>query len=196
MVFITLSHGAWLEWDFNPASEGVIGYYGYAGTNSRNYTLRIDVGDTNLWRFSRLTIPRAATNYFAVTASNSEGESDFSEEVFYVWPNTINAPFTNVTLRILAGKFYVEHGDTPSPSAWLVKNVVTGPTNISFPTVGTMGFFRYRPYFVSFANPKGGSAKLMAAKKPMLTAEVKPVPISTPHPTPVIGPVNLDPSKR
>lgn len=185
-----VSHGAWLRWDHNPEDQGVNGYYVLAGTNSRDYVFKKDVGNINGWLIPRLYIPLGKTNYFAVTAYNSEGESELSAEVFTNWAVMALPPITNVTLRVPSGKFYVERADTAA--AWLSLNVITGPTNMSFPTSGTMGFFRFRPYFVSAANPKGGATKLMAMKQPTNKRKSKPVAVSAPID---LSGVNLDPSK-
>lgn len=191
MVFVGISRGAWLEWDYNPPSQGVTNYRVWVGTNSGNYGTNYDVGNTNLFQISRLTLPRGKTNFFAVTAYNGFGESDLSEEVFTNWTSAAVSPITNVTLRVPTGKFYVERADTTA--AWLSLNVVTGPTNIAFPITGLMGFYRYRPYFLSFSNPKGGATKLMVAKQPMFKR--KPAQVVEVQPARIVQP-NLDPSKR
>lgn len=192
---IGLSRGAWLEWDRNPETN-VVGYNVYTGAVSRVYGPAINMGNVTTASVST----HAGMTYFAVTAYDSDGlESDYSAEVFYRKlsnPGGLpNHALTNVTLRVPSGKFYVERGDTTT--AWAALPTVIGPTNISFPITGTMGFYRYRPYFVSFANPKGGAAKLIAVKNPMFKATVKPRPVSPTTNAPSIDAsrVNLDPSK-
>lgn len=192
MVFVTLAHGAWLGWTFNPASEGVTNYRAWVGTSSGRYDTSYDVGNTNLWLIPRLTIPFGRTNFFAVTAQDIFGENELSEEVFTNWMLIATPPITSVALRVPPGKFYVERGDTTA--AWASASTVTGPTNMAFPITGTIGFYRYRPYFLSFANPKGAATKLMAAKKPVF--KKKPAQVVEPQPVRIIGPINLMPPKQ
>lgn len=92
ILVVFLCSGATLEWDFNPEVD-VIGYRVYVGQASRVYNVVLDVGNINTVQIP--TDPNT-TNYFAVTAYNSDGlESDYSEEVFYI-PNNTNPPPTNI----------------------------------------------------------------------------------------------------
>ena len=84
MIFSTTftrpSHGAevTLAWDDNDA---VVGYYLYYGFESRNYSFKIDVGPE--LQYTLFNLDDMETYYFAVTAYNENGESDFSDEIVY-----------------------------------------------------------------------------------------------------------------
>lgn len=97
----------------------------------------------------------------------------------------------NVPLHVPAGKFYVEKSATLS--GWGLVGIYTGPTTLWFPADQTIGFFLYRPYFVSAASTKGAT-QLMASKKPVFKAKVKVVPKTNAVPQ-MIGPINLMPPK-
>ena len=77
---ITLPGGVVLTWDENDPSDEVTGYYLYYGTGSSNYNTM-----TNYVGLSRSVVASGllpGTNYFfAVTATNVFGESDYSNEV-------------------------------------------------------------------------------------------------------------------
>ena len=67
-----------LAW--NPNTEtNLVGYRVHAGTNSRQYQIRIPTG---LVTTQAVAVPFSARWYFAVTATNAAGlESDYSNEV-------------------------------------------------------------------------------------------------------------------
>jgi hypothetical protein len=70
-----------LQWDTN-ADASVAGYKIYLGTQSRDYSTVMDVGNQTSRRVQGLEPGRLY--YFAVTAYSADGlESDFSEETTY-----------------------------------------------------------------------------------------------------------------
>jgi len=92
-VFRLLASGAppqsvTLFW--NPsASAGVIGYYLYYGTATRNYTEQIDAGLATSVVVTNLQ--PGGTYYFAMTAYTSSGEeSGYSNEIVRQWPLWLN----------------------------------------------------------------------------------------------------------
>lgn len=76
-----------LEWD--PSGDtNVVGYAVYYGTNSGNYTARVDAGGTNAITVPGLT--EGVTYYFAVTAYDAVGdETDPSNEIAYIVPGVL-----------------------------------------------------------------------------------------------------------
>jgi len=81
----TISYSAevTLIWDANnPEPDGYKLYY---GLESRNYLFSVDVGNQTSYTISGLT---PGDYYFAVTAYNAYGESDYSEEVAYTVKNS------------------------------------------------------------------------------------------------------------
>ena len=82
-------HAAELSLQLN-SSVGATGYRVYYGFEGRNYIFEVDIG---LW--TQCTIPGldpGQTYYFAVTAYNDYGESDFSMEISYA-PKLCEADF-------------------------------------------------------------------------------------------------------
>jgi len=78
-----------LSWDRNTEKD-IAGYKVLSGTNSRNYTRSIDVGNTNSCAISGLQ--EGITYYFAAIAYNTSGlESGFSNEVSYRVPQSMAA---------------------------------------------------------------------------------------------------------
>lgn len=71
-------------WDANPASDAVTGYRIYWGPNSRTYTNNVTLGNVTTGSVTNLN--EGDTYYFAATAYNAAGESDFSNEVFFTVP--------------------------------------------------------------------------------------------------------------
>jgi hypothetical protein len=70
-----------LAWDHSPDTN-VIGYFLYYRTNNQPYTMRVDTGYTNLYKFTNLY--HNITYYFIATAYSAEGiESEPSNEVSY-----------------------------------------------------------------------------------------------------------------
>lgn len=78
-----------LEWDQN-ANPETTGYKVYYGVQSRTYTTVLDVGNVTSCALSGFE--EGQTYYFAVTAYNDFGESDYSEEILYTMPVSINEP--------------------------------------------------------------------------------------------------------
>lgn len=60
--------------------NSILGYKVYYGTSSGNYTSIVDVGNVTIYTVTGLSVE---TYYFAVTASNANGESVYSNEVCY-----------------------------------------------------------------------------------------------------------------
>lgn len=79
-----------VSWDPNPPEENVLGYKIYYGTNARVYDVVVDVGNVTNAVLEGFQGPR--TYYFAATAYNSYGESDFSEEVSVTIPSPPEPP--------------------------------------------------------------------------------------------------------
>ena len=69
---------ATLAWD---PSSGATGYKLYSGSSSKTYTNVTDVGNVTSNVVAGLVLGR--TYFFAVTAYDSGGESDFSNEISY-----------------------------------------------------------------------------------------------------------------
>lgn len=91
MLVSSVLCGVNLIWDRN-SETNVVGYRVYMGEVSRGYDSVIDVG--NSITATLLERPNV-TNYFAVTAYDSEGlESRFSDEVTYFTP-------TNATTNVV-----------------------------------------------------------------------------------------------
>jgi len=68
-----------LGWDPNSETD-IAGYRAYYGTASRNYTVKVDVGNVITCEIPGLAV--GTVYYFAVTAYNTSGlESDYSNEV-------------------------------------------------------------------------------------------------------------------
>lgn len=164
-----------LLWDANPVGDGVTNYtvalqsFTY-GTNSMR-----DVG-TN----TSAILPRMTNGVWQISV-RAQNEYDVSK-----WA-TVRV--VNVKLEVPAGKFYVEKGS--ALTSFAPDKVVTGPVTLWYPTSQKMGFFSFRPFFVSAASPK--APKLVKSK----TAAIKrkPVPVKREPVTPFVGPVNLDPAK-
>ena len=76
------SHAGDLGFAWNP-STGATGYRLHAGATSGNYTTSVDVGGTT--QTSLTTAPDCTTQFYAVTAYNSAGQSGYSSEVSS-WP--------------------------------------------------------------------------------------------------------------
>ena len=72
-----------LAWDTN-TEPGVEGYIMYYGTTSPDYQYNVDVGNSTSCTISDLE--QGQVYYFAATAYNAIGESEFSEEVSYEIP--------------------------------------------------------------------------------------------------------------
>lgn len=93
MLWFCCCPGAWgsqnitLGWDAAPGSK-VAGYVLYYGTESYNFTTRIDVGTNTTSRISGLT--EGLTYYFAITAYNAARiESAPSGEFAYIVPGIL-----------------------------------------------------------------------------------------------------------
>jgi hypothetical protein len=76
-----------LAWD--PSGDtNVVGYAIYYGTNSSNYTARLDAGGNSAISVSGLT--EGVTYFFVVTAYDATGdESDPSNEIAYIVPGVL-----------------------------------------------------------------------------------------------------------
>jgi len=86
---------ATLAWDRNTESD-IAGYRLYYGTASRDYTTRIDVGNTDQYTVTGLAA--GVIYYFAATAYDVDGnESGFSEQVVHT------IPVIRHTITVLAG---------------------------------------------------------------------------------------------
>ncbi|MCP3893150.1 MAG: fibronectin type III domain-containing protein, partial [Bacteroides sp.] len=69
-----------IAWDAN-TEPGVEGYIMYYGTTSPDYQYNVDVGNSTSCTISGLE--QGQVYYFAATAYNAIGESEFSEEMSY-----------------------------------------------------------------------------------------------------------------
>ena len=88
-----------IGWD---ASGGAVaGYTMHYGTKSGHYDYSIDVGNSTSCTISGLQ--EGATYYFAVTAYNGSGESDYSDELVYTIGDTIPLPSGNAYGKIKGG---------------------------------------------------------------------------------------------
>ena len=70
-----------LAWD--PSTGPLDGYKIYWGTSSRDYVTSVSVGNVTTYPIAELNFTINTTYYCCVTAYNTEGESDFSNEVMY-----------------------------------------------------------------------------------------------------------------
>ncbi|MDX9856075.1 MAG: VCBS repeat-containing protein [Candidatus Moranbacteria bacterium] len=68
------------SWSKNPELE-VLGYNLYVGSSSRNYGQPIDVGNITTWT---LDLSDSEPSFLAITAYNSEKESEYSAEIIIV----------------------------------------------------------------------------------------------------------------
>lgn len=116
-----------LAWDPNPETN-VAGYIMYYGSESRNYTNSVDVG--NITTNMVCGLVDGVTYFFAVTAYNTDGmQSDYSDEVSYVRPGTW--PVVSTLYPILSRSNVVLRGQAnPVPDvAWFEWSVNTDRTN-------------------------------------------------------------------
>jgi len=102
--------GVTLTWDA-VTNSSITGYHLYQGNASGAYSTVLDVGNVTQTTLTNLAI--GGTNYFAVTAYNSDGvESDYSTEVQYV-VNQRPPPATLVfaaTSGAISAPFIVDNG--------------------------------------------------------------------------------------
>jgi hypothetical protein len=68
-----------LAWDANPAGDNVTGYTVYWGAAPAVYTSNVAVG--NVTTYSMSIAGKPSPLYAAITASNAQGQSAFSNEV-------------------------------------------------------------------------------------------------------------------
>jgi len=96
LSLIASARAAILEWDRNPETN-VLGYRVYSGLQSRVYDSVLDVGNAT----TNLLTQSTGIVFYAVTAYDTEGlESDFSDEVSYLWPVIPVPPSPPQRLRI------------------------------------------------------------------------------------------------
>jgi len=87
---ISIAADVTLEWDANPAAEGVVGYKVYYGYSSGNYEVNFNVGNQTTYTIPGLESGRRY--YFAVTAyCTEEDQSNFSE-IYYDIPPPAAVP--------------------------------------------------------------------------------------------------------
>jgi hypothetical protein len=86
--FVSEAATVTLAWD--PSDITVSGYKIHYGATSHNYQYQVDVKNSTSCTISGLE--KGTTYYFAATAYNSNGESDFSEEVAYTVPQAFSSP--------------------------------------------------------------------------------------------------------
>jgi len=87
-----------LAWNENP-EPNITGYQMHYGTTSGNYDHSVDVGNHTSCTISGIKTDR--DYYFATTAYNEIGESDFSEEIVYrssSEPDPLTDPFDEVII--------------------------------------------------------------------------------------------------
>jgi hypothetical protein len=83
-------------WSAN-AEEDLAGYKIYYGTDSRNYTNSVDVGNVTSWQLPQ-DFP-VGTWYFAVKAyDNDAEESDYSNELKVTWNGSSLIKFPNLRI--------------------------------------------------------------------------------------------------
>jgi hypothetical protein len=90
---ITYAAQVTLAWDTSVGS--VTGYNMHYGTTSGNYGYSVDVGNFTSCTISGLQ--EGVTFYFAVTAYNEFGESDYSKEITHTIPFTIPSEHAKTT---------------------------------------------------------------------------------------------------
>lgn len=94
-----------LTWDPNKETD-IAGYRIYYGTNSRLYSVIIDVGNVTNTIVTNLS--SSTTFYFAATAYNTSSlESDLSEEV------SLTTPDTNTTIKATIPKSFAVEKHVP-----------------------------------------------------------------------------------
>lgn len=76
-----------LSWD---PSVGATGYRVYYGESSRDYSASLDVGNTTIVTLDA-DLDDCTRWFFAVTAYNSAGESEYSEEVEWLTPMAVDS---------------------------------------------------------------------------------------------------------
>jgi len=120
-----------LAWD---ASVGATGYKIYKGPSTRNYTNVYDAGSNQIYTV-RGGFAYGQRIYFAATAYNLVGESDFSQEVSWLAPSLPESP---TSLRTTNALLKVSVETAPAPGGpW--SPLTTLSTITSSP-----GFFRSR----------------------------------------------------
>src|SRR5689334_14218482 len=89
-----------LGWNAS-TSSGVTGYRLYRGTTSGSYNSMTNVG--NVTQATVLGLVPGVTNYFTVTAYNTNAESAYSAEIVYAAPATNARPPASLTFAADAG---------------------------------------------------------------------------------------------
>jgi len=159
-----------LSWDRNTEKD-IAGYKVLSGTNSRNYTRSIDVGNTNSCAISGLQ--EGITYYFAAIAYNTSGlESGFSNEVSYRVPQSMAASGSLLYADYGSSGTWMWNGD-----AW-VKLSLDDPQNMAasgsllYADYGSSGIWMWNGSIwtkISEADPQD-----MAASDSLLYADYGP----------------------
>ncbi len=90
LSFSSIEAVAQVTCSWGPSPESVIGYKIYYGTASRSYTSSINVGNVTTYTVQGLSV--GVTYYFAATAYNQFGESDYSNEASGRITETVSSP--------------------------------------------------------------------------------------------------------
>lgn len=148
LFFTPLSHAAsvTLAWDA-PASGAVTGYKLHRGTVSKTYTTVTTVGGQPQTLVDNLV--KGTRYYFAVTAYNSYGESDYSNEIAYTVPANQAPVAGNSSISTkMNTRVYKTLKASDADGDKLTYTIVTnGAKGRAVITNSTTGAFYYAPYW-------------------------------------------------
>jgi len=148
-----------LGFAWNP-STGATGYRLYYGATSGTYTSNVDVlGATQT---SLATVPDCATQYYAVTAYNTAGQSGYSTEVAS-WPRPRVASTsqstaqrgTTVALTLTGANYQAGSSVSFSTAGLTASSVSVGSCNQLTVNVSTSATAALGPASISVTSPNG-----------------------------------------